>query len=270
MKFRGISQASARLVVRSPIISRWLVKLRDLLNAVLAERLHDGIDQETNGEAAVVRALAPGSRVFIDVGANVGDWSDLYLRSAGPDVRGILVEPGEQAGDRLSARFSEMPGVEIVRSAASDREGTATFYGGENASEGSSLVRGQGLGGGREVPLTTVDRLADELALAEIDFLKIDAEGHDLSVLRGAVNCLTARRVSVVQFEYHRLWTEAEATLAEALHLLRSRGYEVFRVRARGLEPAAYRPYLDYFGYSNYLGALPEPRRRLEGLILDD
>jgi len=267
---RRFLQSAAHLFARSAFVNRLLVRIRDLCNAVLAEGLNDGIDQDKNGEAAVVRAVAAETKVFVDVGANVGDWSALALSVMADDVRAVLVEPGLAAADRLAERFAGVDRVEIFRGAASDQVGTAAFFEGPDASEGSTLVDEPSSGAvAREVALTTVDELIRRFELDRIDFLKIDTEGHDLSVLRGARGALAAGAVRVIQFEYHKLWAHSRATLGEAWGLLNSHDYEVFRVRAGGLEVADYEPFRDYFGYSNYLAVLSSQRALIASLVID-
>ena len=58
------------------------------------------------------------------------------------------------------------------------------------------------------VPLVTADHVAESRGLDNITFLTIDTEGHDSLVLLGARQLLSARRVRVLQFEYHErgLW----------------------------------------------------------------
>ena len=64
------------------------------------------------------------------------------------------------------------------------------------------------LAGVGRVPLVTADHVAESRGLDNITFLTIDTEGHDSLVLLGARQLLSARRVRVLQFEYHErgLW----------------------------------------------------------------
>ena len=258
-----------RVVARFGPVARLALRLRDGANIVLRDGLNDGLDPERNGEAAVVRALAPGSASFVDVGANVGDWSELFCALAPEGVRGLLVEPGEVAARRLEVRFAGRDGVAVVHAAASDSAGRATFFEGADASESSSLIASSHRGDvpAHEVELTTVDALLGGFPDGRCDFLKIDAEGHDLHVLRGAAAGLGEQRIGAVQFEYHKLWAASASTLGAAVSLLGSSGYELFRVRARGLEPVEYEPYRDYFGYSNYLAVAASRRAEVGALI---
>ena len=43
----------------------------------------------------------------------------------------------------------------------------------------------------------------DEKKIDDIDFIKIDVEGHELAVLQGAVNMINQNRIKVIQFEFN-------------------------------------------------------------------
>ena len=254
---------------RSAIVIGLALRARDVCNALIRERLHDGIDPTRNGEQRLARAVAPQSSSFIDVGANVGEWTAMFVESAPAGTRGLLVEPSQQAVSILRERFAPHPEIAIVHAAASDQRGEATFHEGQDASESSSLLAGpvEDASVERAVTLTTLDDEAARLGLESIDFVKIDAEGHDLHVLRGAAGLLSEQRIGAVQFEYHKLWAATGSTLGEATSLLRSAGYELFRVRASGLDRFEYEPYRDYFGYSNYAAVAPSRIAEVEPLI---
>jgi hypothetical protein len=87
---------------------------------------------------------------------------------------------------------------------------------------------------------------------AEVDFLKIDAEGYDFNVLLGATQLLARQAVKIIQFEYNASWAAAGATLTRARRWLASNGYHVYALcksRLANLDPKAG----EYFRYSNYV-----------------
>jgi methyltransferase FkbM-like protein len=63
----------------------------------------------------------------------------------------------------------------------------------------------------QSVITTTLDRYAGQSGVARFALVKIDAEGHDLAVLRGARGLLAEHRITVAQFEYHRRWILARS-----------------------------------------------------------
>ena len=116
----------------------------------------------------------------------------------------------------------------------------------------------------RTVTTTTVDHLMEAQGLDTIDLLTIDAEGHDALVLRGAARSLAARRIQVLEFEYHGIgmWA-SEYALREVLERLVSAGYTCYwqgGASVRGaLAPAT--PFCDEFEFREHSNVVCAHRR---------
>lgn len=140
--------------------------------------------------------IKPGWVVF-DIGAHIGLFTVLTSRlveSAGrifafeptPFTRGVLEDVV-----RLNNCESN---VEIRPEAVSSEKGTATFFDtGNLVSNANSLVRTERSQVGIEVPVTTVDDFVAEQQI-RVDCLKIDVEGAELNLLRGAANLFRDQR----------------------------------------------------------------------------
>jgi hypothetical protein len=114
--------------------------------------------------------------------------------------------------------------------------------------------------------VTTVDDEARAAGLDRVDLLKVDCEGYDLHVLRGASTLLSAEAVSAVQFEYNSYWALAGSTLADAMRYFAQFGYDVYLLRRSGLRAFDYRRFGDFFGYANFVAVAPHARRRAAAL----
>ena len=132
----------------------------------------------------------------LDVGANAGQTVE-GLRRSGYLGKIISFEPIKQCHDELVAKSAADPNWSIApRCALGDKDGSAELL----VSEGSSLssinspteamtqampkVRAAAR---EKVPIHRLDRLMkDEIAAAGGAFLKVDAQGHDMKVLKGA------------------------------------------------------------------------------------
>jgi FkbM family methyltransferase len=245
-------------------------KVRNQCEAIIRASFNDGIDPAKNGEIALMNAVAPSSKCFIDVGANVGAWAKAFLERMRSEGVGIAVEPSEQARARLCGALAPMaPRVHIIAAAAGDTEGSIDFYSEPNAGETSSVVPGFSNAKSEriQVELTTVDRLAERFGVGHIDFMKIDAEGYDLHVIRGASGLLRRQAVDVVQFEYNAPWALAGSTLGACIALLSGWGYEVFLLKGDGLHRFRYAKHGEYFGYSNFAAVAPAAHSRVSALI---
>lgn len=239
---------------RSPKATRAAVLLRNQCNRVIRYHVTPSDDPAKNGEIWLLDTVAPGVAVFVDVGANVGEWTAALLERA-PAARGVLVEPGPEAAERLRTRFGDR--VQIVAAAAGDEEGVATFWEELGAGERSSVLPGfSGDAVERSVPMTTIDALAIDHGLDQIDLLKIDVEGFDARVIRGTSGLLKERRIGVLQFEYNRPWATAGDTLLGTIGELDKLRYHTFLLTSRGLKNIDPQ-WGEFFDYAN-LVALPE------------
>ena len=70
------------------------------------------------------------------------------------------------------------------------------------------------------VVTTTLDSYAEQSGVARFALVKIDAEGHDLAVLRGAHTLLAEHRIAVAQFEYNHRWILGRFYLRDAFEFL--------------------------------------------------
>ncbi|WP_128381396.1 FkbM family methyltransferase [Streptomyces cavernae] len=124
----------------------------------------------------------------VDVGGWYGPWT---RRLSARARRVVTVEPVPHLARLLA---SGTPGnVRVVRAAASDRRGTARLWlpPGDAGDRGvSSLVRRDIHARAVEVPCVTLD----SLDLRDVGFIKIDVDGNERAVLRGATTLLTRDR----------------------------------------------------------------------------
>lgn len=253
----------------SPLAVHLAVKLRNQCNSVIRHCLMDGINPNQNGEYLLMDSAEASGIVFVDAGANVGDWSARVLATKKNVALGLLFDPSRSAIETLTKRFEDFPNVEVIPVALSDTVGTRRFFEEPNAGTTSSFVPGFSAPGAvaTSATLTTLDHEARKRDLEQIDFLKIDVEGLDLSVLRGAASLLAHQKIHVVQFEYNKAWRLAGHTLAAAYRYLSDLGYSVYLLKARGLYELDYDKYGEYFGYSNFVAVRSSDKERFLALM---
>ena len=225
----------------------------------LAENWNNG-DESTNGEAFLIRLVAPKLRVVFDIGANLGTWSSLVL-AVNPKCNVYAFEASPATFTNLKKRYSGHSQVQLFQSGVGDREGNLSVNDHGATSGLSSFVsreRSIGLGAKNivEARITTVDIVREKNHLEHIDFVKVDTEGYEMAVLRGMRSSLKARKISMIQFEYGGTWLDAHESLANANELLGECGYVLYRLRRDGLEKIDYdcRQH-ECFKYSNFIAA---------------
>jgi FkbM family methyltransferase len=167
-----------------------------------------------------------GFRRFFDVGANIGLYGFMF-RTIVADGVVTMFEPDE-ANARLIRRTIARAGlleVQLIQAAVSDREGTLTFYSDElSGATGSIRWGGQDAFVSRHhrykprevsVRSVTLDGLAN--CSGDPDFVKIDVEGAELSVLHGSEK--------LIERSHPALFFECDEDQAEVYSFLSERGY---------------------------------------------
>jgi FkbM family methyltransferase len=247
-----------RVLARWPFAVNAALKLRNQLAAIVRYSRASSIQAAQNGEEWLVRTVAPSCQTFVDVGANVGDWTAMFLH-ASPSGKGLLFEPSPGALQRLHERFDAAPSVEIIAAAAGAEPGEIELYDFGGADEHTTVVpiRGSGTATPRRVAMLTLDGALEHRGWTGVDFLKCDAEGFDFRVIEGATRLLRQHAVGILQFEYNDSWRLAGCTLGFAIRFLQSFGYETFLLTDGALRPVEYERFGDYFGYSNYVAVAP-------------
>jgi FkbM family methyltransferase len=188
-------------------------------DAVRMNDLYDALTVEL-----IERVCGPASRC-VDVGAGAGDLLQHMVRAA-PQGRHIAVEPLPGHAARLRRDF---PGVVVWQAAASDAEGASTFV---------HVTSNPGYSGLRRRPYDREDETLVEIGVAtarlddlvpadaRIDLIKIDVEGGEIGVIRGASELL--RRSSPVVVLEHggdRVLGEYGVTTDDLWHELARHDY---------------------------------------------
>jgi FkbM family methyltransferase len=156
--------------------------------------------------AVAVRSLLSPGDVAADVGANIGYVTCWLSQWVGPGGRVYSFEPVPQTFALLAHNAAKLglSNVRLFRAAASDREGTVSLNipewagGGANLYEARIVEAGEALGAELvEAPTLSLDRVF-ALHRDEPAVVKIDVEGHEERVLRGACRLLAETKPAVV------------------------------------------------------------------------
>lgn len=255
----AVGRALIRLdawAARRPAAVRVAEKVRHHCDLVIAGALTGGRDPDprTNGEFELCRCVGSRARRFVDVGAADGKWGRELLRHAPADASGLLYEPSPTCAARLRDEFGG-DRVEVVEAALSDRSSgePSVLYEEVGQPTNASLIPAFRSAVSHQVRLAS---LADELDVRgwdRVDVVKIDAEGHELRVIRGAAPFLERRAIDVLQFKYSGMWSRVQDSLGEALNVLEGHGYTVMLLNRSGLRAYDYPRWRETFAYTNFV-----------------
>ena len=206
----------------------------------------------------VIWRLLDAGDTAVDAGANIGYVTGLMAVRAGPRGSVAALEPHPDIFAELQHNVirwrarSNLAAIALHNLAASESRSMATLFLPRDFSHNrgvSTLAAGENAVAG-----PTVETLPlDELIPGFVALLKIDVEGHELTLLKGCQRLLSRRGIRDIVFEEHQPYPSAVHQLLEAA------GYRVKRIdRAfRGpllLDPA--QPCRHPFLPSNYLATL--------------
>jgi FkbM family methyltransferase len=151
--------------------------------------------------ALVMHAMRPGD-LFLDVGANVGSYTILASGVAGAQAIAIEPVPSTHAALRANVDGNALgERVDCVPMAIGDHEGRVNFT--VDRDSMNHVARSGERGATIEVAMTTLDALC---ANRKPSLVKVDVEGHEASVLRGAHGVLrdSSLRAAIVE-----VWDES-------------------------------------------------------------
>lgn len=168
---------------------------------------HQGIPQAE--KVLIERCLNSASHnrtIAIDIGANIGLFTVALAGIGYSEVHAF--EPVKQTFTRLKANVANNQLLETVRLncvAVGSEEGFAKFQIFENSPAINRLIRSiaheQETFSTQRVSITTLDQYCFEQKISTIDFLKIDVEGMEPFVIKGAEELLINRRISTILLE---------------------------------------------------------------------
>jgi FkbM family methyltransferase len=171
-------------ILRRALPARMLRNRRNRLRAV---------HPTTEPELSYCRQFLRPDAIAIDVGASSGSYTDLFSAHC---KRVVAFEPNPDCV--ASLRSLRLPNLRVIAAAAGSSTGIATLRIPASGSTAlGTIAPANPLQGeavlARDVPVTTIDDAMRSEA-GPVCFLKIDVEGHEEEVLRGATETLKSHR----------------------------------------------------------------------------
>jgi FkbM family methyltransferase len=219
--------------IRLSFGSWWLAYDSALDNSLVTGSFEDAEAQ------FLIRYLRPGMTV-LDLGAHHGFYTLLSSKCVGPDGRVIAFEPSPREGVRLRThvRLNKCRNVSIESVALGSTNGTAKLFLVDGQEDWCNSLRPPAVQASTRVVTVDVISLDHYLSRAElgsIDFIKLDVEGAELEVLKGARTLLHSEKRPVFLAEIYDIRTAAWGYRAhEIVQMLKSCGYSWFWLGGEG------------------------------------
>lgn len=210
---------------------------------LLVERLRGWV----NWDKRVYLSFVRRGNIVLDVGANVGAHTVFLshlVRDAGRVLAFEPLAPNIDALTETIRRRSRADNITIFQLAVGNpgkaRQEVMIRAPGADLTQASLQLQGAGSWERKEsvreykVSLASLDAEGEVQALSSIDFMKIDVEGGELDVLKGAARTISRHR-PLIYCEVYEKWAESFGyTPADLFEFLRTLGYEGARAISRG------------------------------------
>lgn len=224
-----------------------------------------GSNVEDSGELNVLNQLKKrfntrNDLCFFDIGANIGNYS-LQINSIFSNSHKIFAfEPSLKTFELLSKNVFKQSQISVYPFGMSDNKADElTLYSNKSDSGLSSLYKRNidhkniKLENSEKICLSTIDLFCNENKIDKINLLKIDVEGHELSVLIGAQNLIKQKRIEFIQFEFGGSNIDSKVFFRDIFYFL-EKEYIIYRILKDGLyEIKTYEEKLEIFVTTNYL-----------------
>jgi len=196
-------------------------------------------------ERQFLRSLAATDHLTVfDVGAHVGEYAT-HVRELSPAARIWSFEPHPGSYKQLSEAASKA-GFEAVNLGLSDHAGKMQLYdhaastlgvGSAHATVHAQVIEGihHGKADGIEIEVTTIDAFMKARGIPHVTLIKVDAEGHELAILRGAQRAIASGAIDVVQFEFNEMNVMSRVFFKDFYDVLP--GFSFYRMVVDGLAP---------------------------------
>lgn len=185
----------------------------------------------------VLDSLLPKPRPFVvDVGAYKGDFFSFILGMR-PGAQVYAFEPNPRRGRKLCKHFADVPGVHVYPLALGDSNGLSALHITEANTLSSFLSptqTGARIHGARiqecgmaQVELCRLHDFAKEREqslLESVDLLKLDVQGYELQVLKGAGDLLHSTRIVVMEVGFEKIY-KGQSLFSELDYYLSHNGF---------------------------------------------
>lgn len=217
-------------------------------------------DMTKNGEYKVLQKFLPTSRIVFDVGANVGEWTKNAL-AINSNLSIHCFEPSTYTYKKLISRGFPA-GVVCNNLGLSSTKKEEKLYIFEDGSGLNSIYQRKGLEHcgitppeqTESITLETLDSYCEQNKIVEIDFLKIDIEGHELEAFKGGAKLFKDHKIKIVQFEYGGCNIDANVLLRDIFAFFKTYNYELYKIYPNEIKHVPrYTQVLENFQYQNWL-----------------
>lgn len=200
--------------------------------------------------------------LMFDIGANVGDYTQSLIEFGNNNNLQTLIysfEPTKSCLEILNNKFNNNPQIKLFPQAVSEKQEETKIYYDMDKSHLASLYKREldyysiSMDKSEVISTVRLDTIIEKENIEHINFIKIDTEGNELSVLKSLGKYLNPHFIDFIQLEYGGTYLDAKISLREVYELLEKSGFNVAKIMPKGIELSSYEPWMDNFQFVNYV-----------------
>ncbi len=226
-----------------------------------------GVDIKSGGEEMVIshffdqldKNITP---IIFDVGANIGDYSKAIHSIFGERLQLYCFEPSRETFAILKENVKNHNNIKPYNVGFGQENKQMVLYSDKKGSGLASLYdrkleyHGVTMGQQENVIIRRLDDFCRENNIKHIHFLKMDVEGNELNVLKGAEGMITSKSVDYIQFEFGGCNIDSRTFFKDFFDLLHP-NYNIYRILKDGIRLIdSYKEEQEVFLTINYLAVL--------------
>jgi len=181
---------------------KFVLDRSELHDFMMLKTFESGRIPEPDVSSYIMKNLKLGE-TFMDIGANNGYYTISAADLVGPKGKVISLEPNQKAFQRLlqNIEINNLKNIIPLNIALSDKDGKATLYLNNGSEDGlASLIKSEQSKSFMEVELKRFDDLFKD---EKINIIKMDVEGSEINVIRGAENYIKSHKGIKIIMEWN-------------------------------------------------------------------
>ena len=227
-------------------------EINKISNEFLGKNCFIGVTKEVK---YCLKLLKKKPQLFIDIGANIGSYTDQVIKNH-PDIVCHLFEPSKKNYNKLKMKYQQK-NIFINRKAIADVSGESYLYSDSPGSALGSLTKRDldeikiNFNVKEKVDLIRFDEYWKN-AKVNIDYVKIDVEGHELDVLKGFGDLIY--KTKLIQFEFGGTAIDTRIFFKDFWNFFKIRNFTIYRMTPFGLKKInKYSETEESFSYCNFV-----------------
>ncbi|MDB5144153.1 MAG: methyltransferase FkbM family [Mucilaginibacter sp.] len=196
---------------------------------------------------------------IFDVGANIGDYSILLQNTFGEKAHIYSFEPSGKTFNKLNLNLIDLTNINTFNFGFGDKNEKINLFRDSDESPLASVYNRRlehfsiKMNKVEEIEIRTIDEFCLENQIKHIHFLKLDAEGHEMNILKGTPGLLRSGAIDFIQFEFGGCNIDSKTFFQDFYYLLRD-NYYLYRIVQDGLYKIEhYKEMYESFITTNYI-----------------